>query len=180
MHTEKNHPENLSQFETNVCEPCDICEETFTSKTKMWLHKIESHGFDYPYKCTKCGEGFVRMDLKKGHMRICDGQVVSVGHNWTRDSKSEANTSKDNDAHKKEEEAEPNEYDSNHEEPPQSNQEYSNTPTYPSYHYDGSHSNLNNFFPSHPIFGGLPLLPPPKFEKQDYGNEENMGNYHKL
>ena len=105
MHTEKNHPENLSQFETDVCEPCDICEETFTSKTKMWLHKIESHGFDFPYKCTKCGEGLVRIDLKKSHMKICDGQIVSVGHNWTRDYKSETTNGRDNDTQKKENES---------------------------------------------------------------------------
>ena len=75
MHTEKHHPENLSQFESDVIEECDQCQQTFNTKTKVWLHKIEEHGFEYPYRCNKCNEGFVRMDLKKGHKRICDGEV---------------------------------------------------------------------------------------------------------
>ena len=75
MHTEKNHPENMGQFESDVVEPCNICTETFNTKAKMWLHKIDCHGFDFPFRCTKCSEGFVRIDLKRGHKRICDGVV---------------------------------------------------------------------------------------------------------
>ena len=85
-HTEKNHPECMSQFEV---EQCDICPETFTTKAKMWLHKIDCHGFDFPYRCTKCNEGFVRMDLKKGHQRVCDGEIKANGFNWTKEYKTE-------------------------------------------------------------------------------------------
>ena len=74
-HTEKNHPELMGQFESDVVEPCDICSQIFNTKAKMWLHKIDCHGFDFPYRCTKCNEGFVRIDLKRGHKRICDGEV---------------------------------------------------------------------------------------------------------
>ena len=85
-HTEKNHPENMGQFESDIIEPCNICSETFNSKAKMWLHKIECHGFDFPYRCTKCSEGFVRIDLKRGHKRICDGEVNRIQSNLNSNS----------------------------------------------------------------------------------------------
>ena len=78
QHTEKHHPENMGQFESDVVEPCNICSEIFNTKAKMWLHKIDCHGFDFPFRCMKCSEGFVRIDLKRGHKRICDGEVSTL------------------------------------------------------------------------------------------------------
>ena len=81
QHTEKHHPENMSQFASDVVEPCNICSEIFNTKAKMWLHKIDCHGFDFPFKCMMCSEGFVRIDLKRGHKRICDGEVSTLHSN---------------------------------------------------------------------------------------------------
>ena len=77
IHTQKHHPEDLSQFEIPAQEKCDRCDKFFLKKTHVLLHKIKEHGEKFPLHCPTCNKGFLKGDLKrkfKVHRKECSYQ----------------------------------------------------------------------------------------------------------
>ena len=86
QHTERNHPEFLSQFEVEKNRPCDKCEKSFATRTDLWEHLIQVHDFPYPVRCRECNVGFWAWDEKKSHIQSCGGKIERVlGHDWRKD-----------------------------------------------------------------------------------------------
>ena len=81
LHTQKLHPENMTQFEYEANEKCDLCDQMFVKKTHVLLHKIKEHDGKYPLHCPTCNKGFLKGDLKrkfKVHSKVCSFEFVKV------------------------------------------------------------------------------------------------------
>ena len=91
QHADTFHPDMRDLFKKNsVPEKCNLCDVAFRSKREMRQHKIDEHGFEYPYRCSVCLKGFIAKDRsrtepgvcvteKKHHQYDgCDGQIIHV------------------------------------------------------------------------------------------------------
>ena len=73
MHVNLKHPDSSLQFGL----PCDLCNERFSTKTRVEFHKIEKHGGgSYRKICEACGKGFLKHDFNRAvqnHQKVCPG-----------------------------------------------------------------------------------------------------------
>ena len=81
-HIHQSHPELREEFKPpNKTEICNVCDLVLSSRRQLKQHKVDHHGLSYPYKCDKCGQGYVEKDTKliKSHDSFCEGEIMRVG-----------------------------------------------------------------------------------------------------
>ena len=84
VHTEKYHPMLMDQFESKPTRECELCNDLFFAIREVRQHKVDKHGHEYPFMCTKCGKGFTTRDAsaEKKHQQIdsCIGRLRNNTH----------------------------------------------------------------------------------------------------
>ena len=81
-HIYQSHPELSDEYkQPDKTELCNVCDLALPSRRQLKQHKVDFHGLRYPYKCDKCGKGYVEKDTKliKSHDISCDGEIKRIG-----------------------------------------------------------------------------------------------------
>ena len=81
-HIYQSHPELSDEYkQPDKTELCNVCDLALPSRRQLKQHKVDFHGLNYPYKCDKCGKGYVEKDTKliKSHDASCDGEIKRIG-----------------------------------------------------------------------------------------------------
>ena len=81
-HIYQTHPELSDEYkQPDKTELCNVCDLALPSRRQLKQHKVDFHGLRYPYKCDKCGKGYVEKDTKliKSHDTSCDGEIKRIG-----------------------------------------------------------------------------------------------------
>ena len=81
-HILQSHPDLSDEYKPpDKTEICNVCDLAIPSRRQLKQHKVDYHGLKYPYKCEKCGKGYVEKDTKliKSHDSFCDGEIKRIG-----------------------------------------------------------------------------------------------------